>query len=254
MKRWIVLWGIVTLTLAQLSAQDRLEGMWERGNHAYTIGDYPAAIQAYDSIRYEGYGSAKLYFNLGNAYYKDSQIGQAILYYNKAQRLAPGDDNIRHNLAVANTYVRDRIDNVPEFFFKTWMRRLMYSASSDTWAILGIVFLGLTLGLVLVYLFAPRMGYRKAGFYGGIIALLLAIGSLSFATIQRGKLLYPDEAVIMLTAAPVKSEPNNNARDIFVLHEGTKVRVTGEMGEWREIVIADGNSGWVETKSIELID
>ncbi|MDL2230632.1 hypothetical protein LJB87_02435 [Alistipes sp. OttesenSCG-928-L06] len=75
-----------------------------------------------------------------------------------------------------------------------------------------------------------------------------------FASIERRKILNPDEAVIMITAAPVKSEPNPASKDIFVLHEGTKVRIAGELGDWREIVIADGNRGWIEMKSIELID
>ncbi len=255
MKRELVLFWICALLSTAVSAQnERLEQLWEQANNAYTVGDYPQAIAAYDSIRMEGYASAKLYFNLGNAYYKDSRIGRAILYYNKAQRLAPSDDNIRHNLAVAGASVRDRIDAVPEFFLKTGARRLMYAAGVDTWAVLCLFFLGIALVLTLFYLFATGLGRRKFGFYGAAVALLLAVGSLSFALIQRKKLLHPDEAVIMLTAAPVKSEPNNASRDMFVLHEGTKVRVVGEVGDWREIVIADGNSGWVEIRSIELID
>jgi hypothetical protein len=239
---------------AGVSAQDSPEQIWESANRSYTVGDYPQAIAAYDSIRTQGYASARLYFNLGNAYYKDSRIGRAILYYNKALRLAPSDDNIRHNLAVANTFVRDRIETVPEFFVKTWARQLMVAAGGDTWTVLFLVFLGIALALTLVYLFAVRLGLRKAGFYGAAASLLLAAGSAGFASIQRKKLLHPDQAVIMLTAAPVKSEPNNAGRDMFILHEGTLVRVVGETGDWREIVVADGNSGWIDVRSIELID
>ena len=231
-----------------------LDDLWEEANQAYTGGEYPEAIQLYDSIRHQGYASAKLYYNMGNAYYKDNQIGQAILYYNKAQRLDPGSDDIRHNLTIANTYVRDRIDSVPEFFLKTWARQMMYWFSSDTWAILGLVFFGVALGLVLLYLLGGRMGHRKAGFYGAIVFLLLSIGSLVYSSIQRRKIIHPDEAVIMITAAPVKAEPNAASRDVFVLHEGTKVRVVNELGDWREISISDGNRGWIELKSIALID
>lgn len=246
---------LAVLTLPKVAfAQDDPDELWEQANQAYTSGDYLGAIQLYDSISRQGYASAKLYYNLGNAYFKDNRIGSAILYYNKAQRLDPGNEDIRHNLTIANTYVRDRIDTVPEFFLKTWAKQLMYGFSSDTWAVLSLVFFGVALGLVLLYLLGNRMSHRKAGFYGAIVFLLLSVGSLVFASIQRRKILHPDEAIIMITAAPVKSEPNNASRDVFVLHEGTKVRIADEMGEWREIVVSDGNRGWIEYQSIALID
>ncbi|MCD8186321.1 MAG: hypothetical protein LUD68_07690 [Rikenellaceae bacterium] len=80
------------------------------------------------------------------------------------------------------------------------------------------------------------------------------MAALVFASIERRKILNPDQAIVMITAAPVKSEPNNTSKDVFVLHEGTRVRISAVLGDWREIVIADGNRGWIEMKSIELID
>lgn len=257
MKKGFLLRVLILLALLpslSVFGQTELDELWETANHAYTSGDYAAALEVYDSIGAQGYTSSKLYYNMGNAYYKENQIGKAILYYNKAQRLDPSNEDIKHNLAVANAYARDRIDTVPEFFVKTWARQMMYWFSSDTWAVLSLVFFAFALGLVLVYLLGSRMSRRKTGFYGALFCLLLFTGSLIFSSIQRRKILRPDEAVIMITAAPVKSEPNHASKDIFVLHEGTKVRVDGEMGDWREIVIADGNRGWIELKSIELID
>ena len=246
--------AVVLWPAASVSAQDRLDTLWERANHAYTTGDYPTAIETYDSIRQEGYVSARLYYNLGNAYYKDNRIGPSILHYHKALRLDPGNDDIRHNLAIANRFVRDRIDTVPEFFLKTWARNVMYWTGSDTWAVLSLVFLTLALGSALLYLLGSRLGQRKAGFYSAIVFVLFSVGAFVFASIERRKILHPDEAIIMLTAAPVKSEPNRAGKDVFVLHEGTKVRVADELGDWREVVTSDGNRGWIEFRSIELID
>lgn len=255
MKKRICLFGICIALCGPLAAQQGgPDSLWDSANHAYTVGDYPAAIAAYDSIRTSGYSSAKLYYNLGNAYYKDNRIGRAILNYRRAERLDPSDAAIRHNLAVAGASVRERIEPAPEFFAATWLRGLTRAAGADGWATLFLVFLALALACVLVYLFAGRMGRRKAGFYGAAGALALAAGSLVFALTQRRELLHPDEAVVMITAAPVKSEPNNASRDLFVIHEGTSVRVVAEMEAWREIVLADGNSGWIEAASIELID
>jgi tetratricopeptide (TPR) repeat protein len=245
---------LMTSTASGIFAQADPEELWEQGNQAYTAGNYPEAIQLYDSISRQGYASARLFYNLGNAYYKENQIGRAILYYNRAQRLDPGNADIRHNLSIAGASVRDRIDVVPEFFLKTWSKRLMYTLGGDTWAVLSLVFFGFALALVLLYLLGTRTSVRKAGFYGAILCLALAIGTLLFASIQRRKLLHPDEAIVMITAAPVKSEPNQASRDVFVLHEGTKVRIDNSVGEWREIVLSDGNRGWIEQKSIALIE
>ena len=242
------------LSVVPAVAQTPPEALWEQANTAYTNGDYPSAIARYDSIRASGYASAPLYYNLGNACYKEGQLGRAILNYNKALRLNPGSDNIRHNLAVANTQIRDRIDAVPEFFVKTWARQLMYTVSSDGWAVWSLVFLAAALGLALLYLLGGRMALRKMGFYGAIVLLLFSLGSLVFSSIQRRKMLRPDEAVVMISAAPVKSEPNATGRDVFVLHEGTKVRLVGIMDGWREIVLADGKQGWIDGKSIEVVD
>jgi hypothetical protein len=250
---WVAAIGIGALALPA-RAQDAPEVLWEAANQAYTSGDYASAIQLYDSIRQSGYTSARLYYNRGNASYKDRRIGEAVLYYNKALRLDPGNEDIRHNLAVANASVQDRIDAVPEFFVKTWIRRWMYSAGSDTWAVWSLIFLTTALALVLLYLLGSRMSLRKVGFYGAIGGVCLFVGSLVFAGIQRGKMIRPDQAVVMITAAPVKSEPNPAGRDLFVLHEGTRVRMADQVGEWREIVIADGNRGWIESRSIEAID
>jgi tetratricopeptide (TPR) repeat protein len=243
-----------TLALWSVAMPEAPEALWEQANTAYTNGDYPSAIAGYDSIRRAGYASALLYYNMGNACYKDGRIGGAILNYNKALRLSPGDGNIRHNLAVANTQIRDRIDAVPEFFVKTWARRLMYSAGADGWAVRSLVFFAAALGLTLLYLLGARMNLRKAGFYGAIVLLALSIGSLTFASIQRKKIRRPDEAVVMITAAPVKSEPNTAGRDVFVLHEGTKVRLVGTVDNWCEIVLADGKQGWIDRASIGVID
>ena len=245
---------LLSFLLVPKAASAQMDEVWDEANRAYTAGDYLQAIVLYDSIEHRGYTSAKLFYNLGNAYFKEARIGPAILYYNKAQRLDPGNADIRHNLLIAGTRVRDRIDAVPEFFLKTWARQAMLRLGSDAWAVWSLVFFALALAAVLLYLLGNRLMVRKTGFYSAIVCLLLFIGTLAFSTIQRRKIVHPDEAVVMITAAPVKTEPNASARDAFVLHEGTKVRIVGEMASWREIVLADGNQGWIDEASIAPID
>ena len=150
--------------------------------------------------------------------------------------------------------MQDKIEEVPVFFLKRWLIDLGNRLSGNTWAVLSLVFFALLLIGVGTYLLLRRMMWQKVGFYGAIVSALLFVVSVVYASVDRKAQLNPTEAIVMASAAPVKSSPDEGSKDIFVLHEGTKVRVEGSLGEWREIRIADGNKGWVEVASIEMID
>ena len=243
------------LCCTPVGAKDRAcAAVWDSANTAYIGADYEAAIKNYEQLLDSGYESARLYFNLGNAYFKKGMNGRAILNYNKALKLAPGNDDIRYNLSLANAYVQDKIEEVPVFFLKRWLIDLGNRLSGNTWAVLSLVFFALLLIGVGTYLLLRRMMWQKVGFYGAIVSALLFVVSVVYASVDRKAQLNPTEAIVMASAAPVKSSPDEGSKDIFVLHEGTKVRVEGSLGEWREIRIADGNKGWVEVASIEMID
>lgn len=255
MKHIIILLAALTAVFTTVRAEDTdLERLWDSANTAYINGDYKGANATYDSIVATGHRSYKLYYNMGNAYFKTGQIGRSILFYNKALRLAPSDADVNYNLSVANGFVKDKIERVPEFFVNGWVRSLRLSLSSNTWAIISLVMLGLALGLVLFYLLSQKMALRKTGFFGAVVALLLFVVSTSFASIERRELIAPTEAIVMSTAAPVKSSPDGASKDLFVLHEGTKVKVLSSLNQWREISIADGNKGWIMASSIVMID
>lgn len=249
---------VVGVAAAGLSAADNLgeisaDTLWARANAAYSNGNYRQAAELYDTLLTRGIHSGKLYYNLGNSWFKQGRMGKAVLNYNRALLLDPTDEDTQYNLAMANARIVDKIDTVPEFFLKTWLRDLGLMLGSDTWAIWGVVFLGLTFGAVLLWLLANTLTLRKAGFYGGLAALALCIGSTFFAHFQRIRLLHGNEAVVMNLVAPVKSSPGAGSKDIFVLHEGTKVRMLEQLDGWTEIVLSDGNKGWIMTNAIEAV-
>lgn len=234
-------------------SREALDKLWDDANTAYINADYAAAVHLYDSILATGNASYKLYYNLGNAWFKENRIGQAILYYNKALKLSPSDGDTEYNLRVANTHVKDKIEKVPEFFLNAFARNVRQSLRSDTWAALSLVLLALTLGALLVYLLSETLGRRKLGFYGGLACLLLTVFTTVCASMQREELISRSEAIVMSTAAAVKSSPDNASKDLFVLHEGTKVHIVSSLGNWREVAIADGNKGWIDATAIEVI-
>lgn len=253
MKRFILYTILLVVSVVAMGAEPMSSEHWEAGNKAYIDGDYNKAIAEYNAILDGGEYSMKLYYNLANAYFKVGSIGKAILYYNKALRIAPSQEDIRHNLAIAEAQTKDRIVAIPEFFINRWLRTLRNTMSCGTWSLLSLLFFGVLLSFTLLFLLASRIRWRKVGFYGALFSLVMFVAVTLFAISSRNDILQHEEAIVMGSAVSIKSSPDRSATDLFVLHEGTKVRIIAEVDEWREIVIADGKKGWVEVKNIEQI-
>lgn len=227
--------------------------LWDRANTAYINEDYHAATEIYKEILARGVSSMKLYYNLGNACFKEGELGEAILYYHRALRLAPGNDDIRYNQGVAEARTKDNIEQIPEFFLTEWFRSVRHMMSCTAWSIFSLVALVAALALSLLYLLARRLSLRKGGFYGTLVALLLFVVTTWFAWGERREMLDDTQAVVMSLSTAVKSSPDKSATDLFVLHEGTLVEITNRLEGWCEVTIADGKKGWLESKTIETI-
>ena len=247
--------AVLTARLPAVASLDEIpaDTLWARANAAYSNGSYREAIALYETLLSEGVHSDKLYYNLGNSWFKQGRMGKAILNYNRALLLDPMDEDTQYNLAMANARIVDKIDAVPEFFLKGWLRDLGLLLSSNAWAVLGLVFLGLTFAAVILWLLSNTLTLRKVGFYGGLLSLFFCLACTFYAHFQRTRLLYSPEAVVMNLVAPVKSSPGSGSKDIFVLHEGTKVRMLERLDGWTEIVLSDGNKGWITSNAIEAI-
>ena len=220
---------------------------------AYIRGQYQQAIKDYEMLLKQG-ASADLYYNLGNAYYRSENITRAVLNYERALLLSPGDRDVRFNLQIARAKTIDKIVPESEMFFFTWYRSLVSLMSVDAWAWTALIALALLIVLLLVYLFSERIWLRKVGFFGGFVLLILFALSNLFAWQQKQDLLFRKGAIVVSPSVTVKSTPAKNGTDLFILHEGTKVSITdGTMKGWMGIRIADGKEGWIESNMIEEI-
>ena len=153
------------------AAEASPEQLWDRANTAYINGDFHAAAEFYEQILARGLSSMKLYYNLANACFKEGRLGKSILFYHRALRLAPGNDDIRYNLSVAEARTKDNIEQIPEFFFTEWMRGVRRLMSCTAWSVFSLAALVCALALFLAYLLAQRLPLRKAGFYGTLVAV-----------------------------------------------------------------------------------
>lgn len=227
--------------------------LWDSGNKDYIDGNYTSALERYTAIEQQGKYSARLYYNIGNCYFKLGNVGKSILYYNRALKAQPTMEDARENLRIAEAQTKDKIAVVPEFFLNRWMRSVRTMISCTVWSVLSISLFGLVALFVLLFLLGSRLVVRKSGFYGTIVALLLFIVVTLFAASSRRDMLDSRGAVVISSAISVKGSPDKAATDMFVLHEGTKVTLLSEVDGWVELTIADGKKGWTEASHIERI-
>lgn len=251
----VVAFLVMLLPFAAQAQDDAyVDSLWNAANAAYTEGRWDDAAADYMMISDMGLESASLYCNAGDACFKAGNVPMAIVYYERALKIDPSYSDARYNLQLMNQMIQDRIDPVPEFVLKVWVKDICYVMDSDSWTICFFVFLTLALAMLLLFLLSPSVAGRRTGFFTGAAALLLAVLSVSFALMQKSDYMNVDDAVVMRPVTSVKSSPSDeSSTDLFILHEGTKVRIIDEVGSWNNIELADGRQGWVRTGDLETI-
>lgn len=237
------------------SAQDAyVDSLWNQANAAYVDGRWDDAVAGYDMISQMGLESASLYCNTGDAYFKAGNISKAILNYERALKIDPSYEDARYNLELLGSMIQDRIDPVPEFILKVWAKDVCWLMDSDAWAALFLVLLALVAAMVLLFVLSPSVAGRRTGFFTAIALLVLAVASLSFSLWQKNDYMKADSAIVIRPVSSVKSSPSaESSQDLFVLHEGTKVKILDQVGGWNNIELADGRQGWIRNSDIETI-
>ena len=226
------------------------EAAYINNNFAESIRLYEAQVSEHRSINQE---SAQIYYNLGNAYFRDNQIAKAIVNYERALLLEPGDSDIRHNLRFAKTRIEDKIDSADNLFINKWIRSIQNLYSGNTWAIMGIVLFILLIVAIGLYMISAQIILRKVSFYSGIVLLSLVIITNVFAFNQKTKITNRSTAIIMSASVSIYTSPDAHSQELFRLHEGAKVKIKREEGRWIEIVIANGSVGWLQKMYVETI-
>ena len=212
--------------------------------------DYASAIQIYEALLKEG-EAAEVYYNLGNSYYKTGDIAKAILNYERALLIQPGNAYIRANLEIARA---NKVIPVPEVFFVSWTKSLINCLSVDAWAKVGVVCFFLLLASLYFFFFSKQIVWKKIGFIAGIVFLVLGLLANVFAFQQKNELLNRNNAIVLTPSVTVRSTPSESGTSLFILHEGRKVEIKdNSMREWKEIRLEDGKVGWVPASSVEVI-
>lgn len=243
---------LLLLVFFRLPAQQKSSFSQEfsAGAELYSAGKYQEAYDKWISLYNSGQRSAALSYNIGNACFKMNNISGSILFYERALLLKPADEDINYNLQIARTLVIDKFAEIPELFFITWFNFLSLSLSSDSWAIISLACFILSLILISIYFYSARYRLKVISFWLAVALVLISGFSLAFSFRNTSLVHNSNKAIITIPAVNGKSSPGESGNDLFVLHEGTKVTVSDEVGGWFEIRLSDGNKGWVPSNSL----
>jgi tetratricopeptide (TPR) repeat protein len=241
------------LLVAGFALADEAVSLFNQANKFYEAGDYQQAAAAYEKILAAGKSNWQVYYNLGNAYYKQKNYGKAILNYERAQRLNRDNEDIDFNLDLANLTVADRITAMPRSLAVIWLDKAIHFFTFEIAAACMAIFWVLSFAGGIIWMLARREFGRSwgrrlvwsAGAVWLIFALVFAILAYEQTTVH--------EAIVLAPRVVVRSSPASDATEMFILHEGVKVRLQESSGTWQRIKLADGKVGWLEAKTIEKI-
>ena len=243
---------IVIASFKVSTAQD-VEQYIDSAEVYYTNSNYDKAIDMYKRVLATGKESGFLYYNLGNAYYKNNDIPSAILYYEKAKKLAPNDEDIVYNLGIANTMIVDKIDKIPDLFYKRWWNSFYNLLNADSWAVFSVISFTLLMAFIGLFILGNTRKTKRLAFFLGVILLLISVASFGLASQKYYYGRAHNEAIIFTPTLTVKSSPSANAVDLFVIHDGTKVRVLDRVDHWVKIKIQNGSVGWLPAEDLKEI-
>lgn len=247
MTIWALFWVI------GLSAKAELPTDWTKANEAYQDKQYSEALKLYEGFIEDGYASAALFYNMGNVYYRQDKIGLAILYYEKALKLAPRDAAVRSNLALAQNRQVDEIQALPAFFLDRWQQSLQSIFSSNTWSILGLLLLWSGVGGLVFWLLAGERTQRKRGFIIGATLLILSIIPFYLSAGRASFERNPGTAILLEAEYGLRTAPEEESTVILPLHEGVKVAIIDRIGEWMKVQLQDGAQGWLPEEALGMI-
>lgn len=242
---------LLLLMLVELSAVT--DSLFQNANNSYQSGDYETALNTYNEIIKSGFESPDLYYNMGNSAFRSNNIGLAILYFEKCLKMDPSHEDAAHNLEFVGRYRIDTFEEVPELFLRSWTSSFVRLLPERTWSMIAIIGFVLLLGSILLYLFSKRLALKKSGFVIAIFAILIFLVTLSSAISQHRSVVHPAEGIILAPSVIVKSSPSDSGTELFILHEGTSVRIKEEVSGWHNIRVVDGREGWIRNSDFESI-
>lgn len=244
---------IVLMVLALFSFATTQAGLVEKAAKHYEEGQFTDAEKVYRTLHEDYPQSFEVNYNLGNSLYKQGKITEAILYYEKALKLKPNNEDVKHNLKLSYLRTIDKIEPQPDLFLTAWAKDLALSKSTKYWPMWSIIFVCVGFLMLIVYLFIVQPKLKRINFFGGLGFIAVGLIYLCIGIYQNSLLNDNETAIVFTPTLNVKGGPSESATKLFVVHEGTKVVIKSTQDEWVEIKLMNGNVGWVKQENLQNI-
>lgn len=233
-----------------LHAEESVQSFFYEGNRLYGEGEYQRAIDVYEAIVQKGGATAALYYNLGNSYYKLDQKGKALLFYKRALKLNPRDQELYYNIRLVKAQLKDKVVPKPENRFARTYWELVGQWSLTDWSLFCLILYLIIFVLALIHLFFRS--FRKVSFR--VLITFISIGILLLIC-WSGKYYRESltEAIILSAEVQAHYGPSEKDAVAFTLHEGTECLILESDQEWAQIQLADGKIAWLPKKALERI-
>ncbi len=252
MKKYLINIIYLLIFLSSLAKADS-NSIMQTANEYYKNNRYQLAIEEYNKLLLDGFEGISLYYNLGNAHYRLGKVGYAILYYEKALKLSPNDEDVKHNLALAKLNLKDKVDTLPPFFIFNLWEGILAAFSVTGWTIIVYVIFILVLMVFVVYFFSRSVTEQRISFFTGIGLTVILLLTVALLIVKMNKEFNTKDGIIIETSVIVKSSPDYSSKDSFQIHEGLKVRIEDNVDDWVKIRLDDGKIGWITEKSLGII-
>jgi len=252
MKKYLINIFYLLIFLSSLAKADS-NSIMQTANEYYKNNRYQLAIEEYNKLLLDGFAGTSLYYNLGNAHYRLGKVGYAILYYEKALKLSPNDEEVKHNLALAKLNLKDKVDTLPPFFIFNLWEGILAAFSVTGWTIIVYIIFILVLIVFVVYFFSRSVTEQRISFFTGIGLTVILLLTISLLIVKMNKEFNTKDGIIIETSVIVKSSPDYSSKDSFQIHEGLKVRIEDNVDDWVKIRLDDGKIGWITEKSLGII-
>lgn len=252
-KIFVLLLSLVALTGTSRADIIDAASLVAEAQSAYEQGDYVSAAAQFEQLTVAFNGAPDIYYALGNCYYKQQNFAKAILNYERCLKREPSHTDARTNLEMAQLNCVDKIESIPPVIFVSWSNALRDSLSVDGWGNLSIGLFIAFLVCAACFFFMRKVVWRKAGFYGAIVMVMLFVVALCYAHAQHTRMFAHDDAIVMAPTVTLRSTPSDSGTQLVIIHEGLKVHIRQDLSGWSEVELSDGNVGWMRTSQLSVI-
>jgi tetratricopeptide (TPR) repeat protein len=250
-KIYLLIW-VVLISSFVFGKQDA-NTSFGKAYDLYLNNNFEEANTLFLTLVEEGYVSHALYYNLACSYFKIEDFANAMLWFERAKRLNPSDEDTDFNINVTKFKLTDRIEAVPEVFFIRWFKSFVNLMNERSWAYLSLLFFFFVFLFTSLFLITSSYKFRKYSFYLSFIFLLFFITSIFASFSQKSYQNRSDEAIVMTERIEVKSSPDEASSDLFIIHSGVKLKILDNIGEWVEVKIPNGDKGWIRKIHLQII-